>query len=318
MAFIMLVGICGGFISSTDFPSVNISNGLIDAELYLPDAQKGYYQGVRFDWSGVIPKLSYKGHSFFGVWNPNRYDAKLHDNITGPVEEFNPIGYEEAAVGGTFLKIGVGMLTKTNDSKYIFTDRYAIQNGGKWTTKPSKNKVIFTHELSDASGYSYLYRKTVKLTKGKPEMVLEHNLKNTGKNTIETSSYNHNFFMIDNEPTGPNIQTSFPFEVSAEGKNFGTIAHAENRAISYTRTLETGENVYSAGLKGFGTTAKDYDILIKNLKTSAGVRIICDKPMDKFVYWACPTTSCPEPYIKIVAKPQEEVHWTIKYEFLAK
>ncbi len=44
-----------GFIAPVDFPSAKISNGLIAAELYLPDASRGYYQGTRFDWSGVMP-----------------------------------------------------------------------------------------------------------------------------------------------------------------------------------------------------------------------------------------------------------------------
>ena len=310
-----VVGLNGGFISSADFPLVKITNGLIEADLYLPDAQNGYYRGVRFDWAGVISRLEYKGHCYFGEWNPKPYNATLHDNITGPVEEFTPVGYEETQVGGDFLKIGVGILTKTEDKKYFFADQYAIKNAGKWTIKPSKNKVEFVHELSDAAGYGYLYRKTVKLTKGKPELMLQHSLKNTGQKTIETQVYNHNFLMIDSEPTGPNIKTTFAFDVRAEGKNFGTIAKAENRSISYVQPLKTGENVYSEGLTGFENTAKDYDIFIQNLKSGAGVRITSDRPLEKLVYWACHSTACPEPYIKLSVKPQQEVRWEIKYEF---
>jgi quinoprotein glucose dehydrogenase len=318
IALLALVGMCAASAPIADFPSAKISNGLIEAELHLPDAQKGYYRGVRFDWAGVIPRLEYKGHSYFGEWNPSPYDATLHDNITGPVEEFMPVGYDEAEAGGAFLKIGVGILTKPDAKKYLLINRYAIKNGGKWTVSPSKDRVEFLHELTDATGYGYLYRKTVKLTNGKPEMVLEHSLKNTGQKTIETAVYNHNFFRIDQELTGPNIKTSFPFEVQAEGKNFGTIAKAENKTISYLKTLETGDYVYSEGLKGFGNTAKDYDIFIQNLKSGAGVRITSDQPIDRLVHWACRTTSCPEPYIKLSVKPQEEVRWTIKYAFESK
>ena len=302
-------------MSSAEFPSVKISNGLVEAELYLPDANAGYYRGTRFDWSGVMPRLDYKGHSFFGIWNPAKYDPKLHDAIAGPVEEFVAVGYNEAEPGGEFLKIGVGTLTKSDAKPYSFSQSYAIKNAGKWTVKPSKDKVDFTHELSDASGYGYVYRKTVKLTKGNPELVLEHHLKNTGQKPIETQMYNHNFFMIDNEPTGPNIKTTFPFEVSAEGKGFGDIAKADNKTITYARVLPSGEFVYSGGLKGFGNSPADYSMLIQNLKTGAGVQISCDKPLDRLVYWACHTTSCPEPYIKLSVKPQEEIRWKIKYDF---
>jgi len=35
-------------------PQAVVSNSRVHAQLYLPDAQAGYYQGTRFDWSGVI------------------------------------------------------------------------------------------------------------------------------------------------------------------------------------------------------------------------------------------------------------------------
>ena len=81
------------FMPSEDFPSAKITNGLITATLHLPDAEKGYYRGTRFDWSGVMPSLEYKGHQYFGLWNPAPYDPKLHDAITGPVEEFVARGH---------------------------------------------------------------------------------------------------------------------------------------------------------------------------------------------------------------------------------
>lgn len=318
LPLLLLVMGWAGFVAPVDFPSAKISNGLIEAELYLPDAARGYYQGTRFDWSGVMPRLEYKGHSYFGIWNPAPYDPKLHDAIAGPVEEFVAVGMNEAQIGGEFLKIGVGMLVKPDAKPYSFMTPYTLKNGGKWTVKTFKDKVEFTHELTDAAGYGYVYRKTVKLTKGKAELVLEHSLKNTGQKPIETQTYNHNFFMIDNEPTGPNIQTLFPYEVSAEGKGFGTVVKAENRMIAFTKEVPQGENVFSAGVKGFDATPEDYDILIQNLKTGAGVQIRGDKPLEKLVYWACHTTSCPEPYIKLSVKPQEEVKWKINYTFIAR
>jgi hypothetical protein len=57
---------CASFINS-DFPKAVLSNGSVQAVVYLPDAQKGYYRSTRFDWSGVVPCLAYKGHTYFGV-----------------------------------------------------------------------------------------------------------------------------------------------------------------------------------------------------------------------------------------------------------
>ena len=54
-----------------EVPQANISNGLINATIYLPDQQKGYYRATRFDWSGIIPVLEHDGHSYFGKWFKN-------------------------------------------------------------------------------------------------------------------------------------------------------------------------------------------------------------------------------------------------------
>ncbi|MCE7073356.1 hypothetical protein LZG74_23775 [Dyadobacter sp. CY327] len=297
-----------------DFPEAVISNGIINAKLMMPDASSGYYRGVRFDWAGQVASLDYKGHSYFGQWN-STYDPKLHDAIMGPVEEFVALDFDAVKPGETFVKIGVGVLVKPDDKKYSFATNYEVKDAGKWTVDKKKDHVTFTHTLKDATGYGYVYTKTLKLVKGRPQLVLEHSLKNTGSKEISTSTYNHNFFMIDKEPTNEHIRIVFPFEVSGEGAGFGTIINAKGKTLNYARPVVNGDQIFSSGLKGFRSSAKDYNIRIENTKTSAGVRITGDRPLEKLVYWANPTTSCPEPYIHISAKPGQETKWNINYEF---
>ena len=317
IAAFAVFGLGSSTLRLDEWPQAELSNGLIQTTLYLPDASRGYYQGTRFDWSGAFKNLDYKGHSFIQPWFAN-YDPKLHDAISGPVEEFTPLGYTEAKPGNTFVKIGVGALRKPDDKPYTFATYYDIINPGKWTVKPHKDFVDFTHELTDgATGYGYVYHKTVKLTKGKPELVLEHSLKNTGRLPIDVSTYDHNFFIIDKQPSGPTVNVQFPFAVKGEGKGFGSTILAQENRLIYARELEP-KNVYSAGLQGFGPTAADYDIRVENQRTGAGVRIRSDQPLQKLVYWACATTSCPEPYIHLTAAPGQQITWRITYEFYEK
>src|ERR1700709_1395879 len=81
-------------------PSADINNGVIHARLYLPDTAVGYYRATRFDWSGVMPVLEYKGHQFITQWFP-KYAPTIHDAILGPVESFSPLDY-----AGDFVQIG--------------------------------------------------------------------------------------------------------------------------------------------------------------------------------------------------------------------
>src|SRR4051794_26812254 len=75
------------FAADPEYPGAEITNGSTIAKLMLPDAERGYYRGTRFDWSGQIQSLHSNNHEYFGQWFP-KYDPKLHDAIMGPVEEF--------------------------------------------------------------------------------------------------------------------------------------------------------------------------------------------------------------------------------------
>src|SRR5207302_243691 len=114
-----------------------------------------------------------------------------------PVDEFQTrgtaLGWDEAQVGGTFIKIGVGALRK-DGTEYDFVKQYEIVDPGKWTVNVHRASAEFTQELVDpSSGYAYVYHKTVRLIEGKPQMVLQHSLRNTGRRTIRSTVYNHNF-----------------------------------------------------------------------------------------------------------------------------
>jgi hypothetical protein len=295
------------------FPEARISNGLIVANLFLPDAENGYYKATRFDWSGVISSLEFKGHQYFGQWFEN-YSPDIHDAIMGPVEEFTPVGFDAAKPGEAFLKPGVGMLVKPDDTPYSSFRLYKIKNAGSWKVTKTSDQVEFIQVLQDAV-YSYEYKKSVQLTQGKSEMVLIHTLKNTGLNPVETNIYDHNFFIIDNYHPGPNVRVKFTFNPGGTFQGPQDITNFQNHQLLFKRELVRGENIYCGGLSGVGDTPKDYDICLENIKTGAGVRITSDQPLLKLVFWACPTTACPEPYIHAKIDPGKEFSWKIRYEF---
>jgi len=298
--------------AGAEIPQVEINNGLITAKLCLPDAEQGYYRGSRFDWSGVISELKYNGHDYFGQWFPV-YDPKIHDAICGPVEEFSQINYEQTPVGGEFIRIGIGGLKKSDENKFERFGYYELSNPGKWTVKKTENSVVFTHQLVDVAGYSYVYEKKVLLVKGKPQMILKHTLKNTGKKVIQTNVYCHNFFIIDHQTTGTHSVVKFAFP--ARGTEESPLARINGQQVEYTRDLLPHETAALGEILGHNNSVKDYDFRIENTKTGTGVRITGDKPISKIIYWSSPTTQCPEPYIDVNVQPGKTFSWTITYDF---
>jgi hypothetical protein len=296
------------------YTQVKIKNELITIGYNLPDKETGYYRSTRFDWSGVMTGLEFKGHSYFGVWNPAPYDPKLHDAITGLVEEFTPLGYNEATEGGSFVKIGVGVLNKPKEDKYNRFNYYEIKDNGKWKVKTKADQISFSHILANKD-YGYEYLKTEKLIPGKPILEISHTLKNKGVLTIETSVYCHNFFVMDSTPIGPAYVVKFPFTIKAGEQKAGNIAFVKDNEVYFNREVVTGETTGISGLTGFSGDVKDYDIRIENQKTGMGVRITGSMPIARMVFWTNPKTLCPEPYLNLKVEPGKEISWKLTYEF---
>ena len=106
-----------------------LGRGGLSIELCEP---RSYYRGTRFDACGVFRRIVKDGYIYADRWFDGE-DAFRHDNVCGPSEEFFGVfGYDEAPVGGTFLKIGVGLLRKDAEKPYDWFHLYEIVDGGRF------------------------------------------------------------------------------------------------------------------------------------------------------------------------------------------
>lgn len=301
-------------IPNSDHPKALLSNGTLDALVFLPDAERGYYRASRFDWSGVVGCVSFNGHKLFGEWFP-KYDPLLNDSITGPVEEFRSsdgaIGYSDAKPGDLFVKPGVGVLRKVDDSPYKFGFTYPLVDSGKWTVRVKQRSVTFTQELKGPRGIAYVYEKTLKLDGA--VLTLEHRLKNVGQKTIQTEVYDHDFFMFDGHPTGPGMIIRFPFKPELETP-LAPAARVEGNNIAYQEELQPRQTVASY-IKGYSNKAADYNFTVEDNNTRIGVQQTSDSPISRFYLWSIRSTVSPEAYIHLDIPPGKTGRWKIHYRF---
>jgi hypothetical protein len=322
-----LLMVSTALLCAADFPTSEITNGQIQALVYLPDAKNGYYRATRFDWSGVLYSLRYKGHEYYGPWF-QKTDPTVHDfvyqgpdivaspctAIVGPVDEFAPLGWEQAKAGGMFIKIGVGVLRKPDESKYDNYRLYEIVDSGKWMTKKGRESIEFTQEVTDSSsGYGYIYRKAVRLVNGRPEMVLEHSLTNTGTRAIRTSVYNHNFLVLDGQPPGPGLVITVPFQIQGRPPD-KKLAEIRGNQIVYLKTLEKQE-VVTTSLRGFSDSPKDNEIRIEDSRIGAGMKITADRPLASASLWSIRTVMAMEPFVSLAIEPTKEFSWKSTYNY---
>ncbi len=295
----------------TGFPATEISNQWVTMKLYLPDPENGYYRATRFDWSGIISSLQYKGHEYFTYWK-STHDPTIHEDLSGPVESYSTpgLGYEEASPGEHFIRIGVGILEKPDEDAYVWSKTYPIADHGKWSVTQGDDWIEFQHDIKSDFGYGYNYMKRIDLKNDKPGFTITHHLKNTGTKEIKTDQFNHNFFTIDKEPSGPAFSITFPFDLSTSYDLKGLMKIEKNELFFIKQLHNTS---IFLELDGYGTDLNDHHITVKNKKSGAGVFFTVDRPIHRMVFWACETTLSPENYIFISVNPGEDTKWVSDY-----
>lgn len=304
-------------------PQITISNGLIVARIALPDLKHGFYRGTRFDQAGVVTSLTFKGRNFYHPWFDRlntevldyTYDAEGRvvggpdSAASGPVEEFAPLGFEDRP--GAFVKIGVGVLRQPDSQPYDHYRHYKIEDVGKRTTKVSRSSITFTQTLS-SNGIAYVYEKTLRLVSGKPELVIEHRLKNTGSKVINTSVYDHNFLTL--KPGNAGVRVTFPFNVTAASPPPIDLVQIDGKSLTYLRPMKKKERI-SFLITGFGNTAEGYDFTVTDTVSDSGVRVRGDQPITRANIFSIDKVQAVEPYVAIDLKSEAEKLWRYRYIF---
>ncbi len=296
-----------------DYPEITLANEQIKVTLYLPDAEKGYYRGTRFDWSGIIKRVEYQNHHFYGEWLP-AHNPNDHESIIGPCEEFGmqePLAYKDAKSGETFIKIGIGHIERVEEPEYQFYRNYTIIKPGAWKVKKGSDWIEFTQKIEDQRGWGYLYIKKIQLVKNVPEFIIYHELKNIGKKSIATNFYNHNFTLIDEHPIGTDYKLTFSFDALPR-RDFGGVAEVRGKDLIFLKNVE--KPIYSEidGLKG---SVEDNQFTIQNLKTGAGFIVKGDQVPTKINLWSASRALCPEAFLEFQINPKEKVQWIGRYTF---
>lgn len=306
-------------------PHIDITNGPIAARIAPPDPERGFYRGTRFDQSGVITSLRFHNRQYYGPWfdrtadyvRDYAYDASGEvvagpdSAVSGPAEEFAPLNFVPHP--GLFVKIGVGVLRQPDNAAYDHYRHYQIVDQGRRTTERTRSSVTFTQMLKSGD-MAYIYEKSLRLVDGKPQLIIGHHLQNTGKQTIDTSVYDHNFLRLVAGNAG--IRVHFAFPITTADPPAPNLIHLKDGTMTYLRSMTSKERV-SFPIKGFGASAADYDIKVEDSASGAGVRIQGDKPLTMVNIFSIDKVQAVEPYIAVKLAPGQEIRWRYVYTFAA-
>jgi hypothetical protein len=314
-----------------------LANTLLQLRFEIPSAA-GSYDGTRFDWSGMIRSLRVQGHEVYGPWF-DRIDAATHNNVQrvlpdgtgqvitgiassgqGPSEEFltedKALGFDAAPPGGLFLKLGVGVLRRPDGQAYDRYRAYEIVDRGRWTTRVGKRSVMFRQILSNrATGYGYVYTKTLQIGHDRPVLVMHHRLQNTGTKALDTSVYDHNFFATG-RPTDAAYKFVAPWSITAEALERPDLIRVADKSLQFSRTFNPTD-MTAVWLKGFNGLPNNYAFRVEDGDTGIGYSVQADRPLDRVMLWAIWTNVSIESFIRLNARPGQEERWTYTYTYTA-
>jgi hypothetical protein len=276
--------------------------------------EPGEYAGSRFDWTGFIRQVTLKGAQRHTFCIDESLIPGKGTGGTGLCGEFGidrPVGYDEAKPGGTFPKIGIGLLTRQDEARYDFFRPYPVRPFPV-RTAVSADAASFACEPLESDGYAVRLNKTLSLQGA--ELTIASMLQNTGSKPIATTEYVHNFTSIDGLPIGPDYELRFAAGLAPETDSFrtgGEWLEVGDRTVRWSRPVE---GTFYARWEGFDRETPFYWELV-NRKARAGIRERGDARGVKVAMWGEPHVVSPEVFVEISVLPGETLQWKRSYTF---
>lgn len=299
---------------------VTLSNSVMTVGITRPD-DPGAYQDARFDWAGMIARVTYNGHTFFN--GPDaKMDSKTPYPVFGTAEEFDrPVGFYDIKSGETFVKVGVGELVRPpNPPWYWWGFTYEIRKPGAWQVRVGADWIEYEQEVAAARGIAYRYVKRVSLDPDKPVVRILRTLENRGAEALNTSHYGHNFVSIDGQTVlGPPWRVEFGYPLSPHPNprywRPRGLVEINGSALEFVGTMADGAMYLLMTSEPRDASANWFRIA--NPDAGASVTIQGDRPVSKIALYVAGGTVCPEPFVTLAIDPGKCETWVTTYTFEA-
>ncbi|KAG7353393.1 lipoprotein, type 6 [Nitzschia inconspicua] len=354
--------------------TLRANGGDLEAVVYLPQGLKPgeptYYQSTRFDWSSMIGHITrtstdWQGnketHTLYGIRNWRvPHDPYWPESGMGLASEFGVgddgsfcnffcgwnhvnevtngvLGYRDAKIGESFLKIGVGELIKGSCSScdsaedYKFNSPYQFATPPVWTLDdPGDGRSITLNHEAVLREHGYQLKKEITLHDD--QLLVKTTLRNIGRVPFATAWYSHHFFTCDSHPVGSGYEVDVDLAATdGEYEEPGTWSWAtplqdyaeidatkDTVSIRMQRGVESNVRIKAEFVKddhsrgGFTLKAchtSIHETIPEVSKSSSGIS------MYAYNLYVESGTFSPEPQIYIHLMPGQSTSWTQQLDF---
>jgi len=255
--------------------------------------------GPRFDRTAIVGSVTLDGVELLGPWGLSDEFGLYGDGV---------LGYDTAAIDGTFLKIGVGRLLRDNAEDYNFSHPYPVDRlFPVKVTAGTASISVSQHSAGDAAGH-YLYRKSYELL-GDDGLVIRYALSNTGDTAWSFEHYNHHWFRVADIAIGPAYSAVTGFELPAAETGFRRTPFS----LEMSSPLAPGAAAYYASeLPGVAAGANRFELRVEGLPfidyrgSFEPARLALFANADGF---------CPEVFKRATLQPGDTATWSAIYRF---
>ena len=278
---------------------VTLKNDQLTVEIGVGDDSLAKTFGPRFDQSARVRSVLYQGKQY------------LHPN--GLCDEYGVyglgvLGYDEAKSGDHFIKIGVGVLERTDQRYYACARKFRVHKLFSQHTQSSTNTLTVTQESSTVAGYAYHMQKTYRI-KGS-ELSIIYLIQNTGKHPFSFEQYSHNWFAFEQRPIDENVFFKTDFDLPN---------------LPFTWLVQNQKRWHFK----FPISAKEYrfmplfqaipiaqsSVILGDLRSGQRAILTGDFALSRFSLYAQADAICPERFVTKHLQPGQQTQWTRTYRF---
>lgn len=291
-----------------------MSRQLKNDKLQVDIAAIDYYPGQRFDHTGFITQVTLLagGHRFCAPESPIPGEGTGGEGLCNEFGIVQAIGYDEAAVGEGFPKLGIGNLTRKNDKPYTPFTPYEVDLFAVNIVQEAPDRIVYTVAPKECRGYALRLTKTISLADA--SLQVAYQLDNVGAKPVQTEEYIHNFVRINDEPIGPDYALTFaaPLELLAPEPELVDDLIVEGDTI---RWRKVPDKVYYTKLAPLPEGQHPYTWELRHEPSRLAMREVNDFPVASMALWGTATVVSPEIFIAISLEPGETLNWTRRYDF---
>ena len=277
-----------------------LSHGDLRVEIEVATSRHLEEFGPRFDRTAVVRSVAVNGITFLGAWGLCDEFGLYGDGV---------LGYETAAVGEHFVKIGVGILVRDTTERYQFARPYPVHTLFPVRIEAGKRHLTVHQDSDPAFPQRYHYRKTYTLGEDNV-LTISYHLENTGDGAWTFEHYNHHWFSLQDVAVGPPYRAITGFELpEAE-----TLLLVTRNSLQMAAPLRPGDAAYYASeLPGATSSTNSFELSVGETNI---LRYDGSFPPARFALYASEQGFCPEIFKRSALQPGETAVWSATYQFM--